>query len=1052
MRCCFGAPAPREGVKGAKGAPPAKGSTDGPTAPHQHDEAPSFGGGRRAEGVSIAQAEILAELRPRLALAHGAPMERLAQDAAVLQEALSAALVSATCHVAVRIAQRQPTTSEAMAVGGARLSTGSHAPLERAGLCLSADAVSAAASLQELVAALTGAVASTLAAGLHLDSLAVRLALLPYRDAPTGLIFLAAAVDALASRAAMSGLPSPRVSSQNHQRQRQPQPQPQHAQQQQMPCHSGPHAKLEQRSLTVGSPAGAAPAHTAQGGQEAEQQAQHRRLGTVRREASLLRMSVRGGNGGVVPAQDKSRGLNRSAVCLILRAVLHVAVPNAAWRCPVWRGTLGPLLCCLPPDVRAGEGGPRIDAQGQVIGGGVRNPAATAAMAAPASSISARALNLGLGLGTDDDLSLPLSNAAAAAARQAAVNDGGALSSSGVGWGADMPPGLSRHASGLPPGPAASRALAAYAPGGAAGKVAWKASAFTTASTLLASLLSGTADARASSALSATLPAAPATAPTPAPPLLRMAVVADVAAYLQELRQPTADVFSLVRRAALVGGGGGGGGGPPASLIVLAVEPAGAGGCSVVLLGHLHSMPVAIKVILPVEDDESDEENDNRQQAGGGDGGGGGGGGADQQERERTQERQRRLLAAAPALALAPVPAAAAAASKRAHLSTRRRTQLTALMRGARELAVMTSISHPNIVQVYSYCTRVMVVESAERLPELAVVPEGAPVEGLLCTALIMEFCDMGSLADAIDSGKFARAARMAAAAPAAPATARGPQSSGGSGAADPAQAGAGARALLAEAAAAAAAAAGTPVMRAVYLTLLEVALALRHLHAQNLVHCDVKPANVLLRSSADPRGFTAKLADFGFVSHVPANEGGGGGGGGGLSLERDVDLEPVGTVTHMSPELLGGSSVDASVDIYAFGQLEWEGCVPLLGRNGNDRPRAPRKMHSHAKLQPAVAARGAMILMWEMFTGRAPYSEHADSGFQEVPYRVAKEGLRPTFPRATPSDFRLLATECWSANVERRPPAAALVARLQALLDASCGHPVRGKPAAGPA
>ncbi|PNH12620.1 putative LIM domain-containing serine/threonine-protein kinase [Tetrabaena socialis] len=250
----------------------------------------------------------------------------------------------------------------------------------------------------------------------------------------------------------------------------------------------------------------------------------------------------------------------------------------------------------------------------------------------------------------------------------------------------------------------------------------------------------------------------------------------------------------------------------------------------------------------------------------------------------------------------------------------------------------------------------------------------------------------MGSLADAIDSGNFARAARMAAAAPAAPATARGPQSSGGSGAPDPAQAGAGARALAAEAATAAAA--GTPVMRAVYLTLLEVALALRHLHAQNLVHCDVRATGV------------------GFVSHVPANEGGGGGGGGGgLTLERDVDLEPVGTVTHMSPELLGGSSVDASVDIYAFG-----------------------------------------ILMWEMFTGRAPYSEHADSGFQEVPYRVAKEGLRPTFPRGTPSDFRLLATECWSANVERRPPAAALVARLQALLDASCGHPVRGKPAAGPA
>ncbi len=32
----------------------------------------------------------------------------------------------------------------------------------------------------------------------------------------------------------------------------------------------------------------------------------------------------------------------------------------------------------------------------------------------------------------------------------------------------------------------------------------------------------------------------------------------------------------------------------------------------------------------------------------------------------------------------------------------------------------------------------------------------------------------------------------------------------------------------------------GGVAMRAIYLTLLEVALALRHMHAKNLVHCDV--------------------------------------------------------------------------------------------------------------------------------------------------------------------------------------------------------------------
>jgi serine/threonine protein kinase len=53
--------------------------------------------------------------------------------------------------------------------------------------------------------------------------------------------------------------------------------------------------------------------------------------------------------------------------------------------------------------------------------------------------------------------------------------------------------------------------------------------------------------------------------------------------------------------------------------------------------------------------------------------------------------------------------------------------------------------------------------------------------------------------------------------------------------------------------------------MQGIYATLLEVALALRHLHAQNLLHRDLKPANLLLKSNPnDPRGWNAKLADFG--------------------------------------------------------------------------------------------------------------------------------------------------------------------------------------------
>jgi hypothetical protein len=44
----------------------------------------------------------------------------------------------------------------------------------------------------------------------------------------------------------------------------------------------------------------------------------------------------------------------------------------------------------------------------------------------------------------------------------------------------------------------------------------------------------------------------------------------------------------------------------------------------------------------------------------------------------------------------------------------------------------------------------------------------------------------------------------------------------------------------------------------------LQILVALKHLHSENIVHCDLKPENVLLSSDSDfPQ---VKLCDFGFA------------------------------------------------------------------------------------------------------------------------------------------------------------------------------------------
>ncbi|XP_051867274.1 serine/threonine-protein kinase D3 isoform X1 [Pristis pectinata] len=84
-----------------------------------------------------------------------------------------------------------------------------------------------------------------------------------------------------------------------------------------------------------------------------------------------------------------------------------------------------------------------------------------------------------------------------------------------------------------------------------------------------------------------------------------------------------------------------------------------------------------------------------------------------------------------------------------------------------------------------------------------------------------------------------------------------------------------------------------------------QILVALRHLHFKNIVHCDLKPENVLL-ASADPFP-QVKLCDFGFARII-----------GEKSFRRSV----VGTPAYLAPEVLRSKGYNRSLDMWSVGVI----------------------------------------------------------------------------------------------------------------------------------
>jgi serine/threonine protein kinase len=122
----------------------------------------------------------------------------------------------------------------------------------------------------------------------------------------------------------------------------------------------------------------------------------------------------------------------------------------------------------------------------------------------------------------------------------------------------------------------------------------------------------------------------------------------------------------------------------------------------------------------------------------------------------------------------------------------------------------------------------------------------------------------------------------------------------------------------------------GMPPERAVRIV-SKVASALDYAHRRDLLHRDVKPANILLASGSDDDDETERvfLSDFGVAKSI------------GVAAEREASLTSTGgvvaTLDYASPEQIKGQPLDHRSDIYALGCVLHKlltGSVPYPGQS----------------------------------------------------------------------------------------------------------------------
>ncbi|KAJ3690817.1 hypothetical protein LUZ61_019981 [Rhynchospora tenuis] len=150
----------------------------------------------------------------------------------------------------------------------------------------------------------------------------------------------------------------------------------------------------------------------------------------------------------------------------------------------------------------------------------------------------------------------------------------------------------------------------------------------------------------------------------------------------------------------------------------------------------------------------------------------------------------------------------------------------------------------------------------------------------------------------------------------------------------------------------------------------IDVSKGMNYLHQNNIIHRDLKTANLLMDENE-----VVKVADFG-VARVKAQSG--------------VMTAETGTYRWMAPEVIEHKPYDHKADVFSFG-----------------------------------------VMLWELLTGKIPYEYLTPL---QAAVGVVQKGLRPTIPKNANPKLAELIERCWQQDPTKRPDFAEILEILQHL------------------